>query len=50
MFAIQGVLIGFAGTALGAGLGILLAHNLQSLVAALERLLGTQFLDAESTS
>src|SRR5487761_582792 len=45
IFAIQGVLIGLAGTALGAGLGILLAHNLQSLVAWLERLLHTQFLN-----
>src|SRR5215470_2664726 len=45
-FAVQGVLIGLAGTALGAGLGKLLADNLQRLVATLERLLGTQFLDA----
>jgi lipoprotein-releasing system permease protein len=46
MFAIQGVLIGLAGTLLGAALGTLLADNLQSLVGALEHLLGTQFLDA----
>ena len=45
-FAVQGVLIGLAGTVLGAGLGTLLADNLESLVAALEHLLGTQFLDA----
>ena len=45
-FAIQGVLIGLAGTVLGAALGTLVADNLQSLVGALERLLGTQFLDA----
>ena len=45
-FAIQGVLIGLAGTLLGAALGTLLADNLQSLVAGLQRLLGTQFLDA----
>ena len=45
-FAIQGVLIGLAGTLLGAALGTLLADNLQALVGALERLLGTQFLDA----
>jgi lipoprotein-releasing system permease protein len=45
-FALQGVMIGLAGTVLGAGLGALLAHNLESLVASLERLLGTQFLDA----
>ena len=46
IFAVQGVLIGLAGTMLGAGLGTLLADNLESLVGALEHLLGTQFLDA----
>jgi lipoprotein-releasing system permease protein len=46
MFAIQGILIGLAGTLLGAGLGILISHNLQALVSALEHALGTQFLDA----
>jgi lipoprotein-releasing system permease protein len=46
MFAIQGVLIGLAGTLLGAALGTLLADNLQALVGGLEHLLGTQFLDA----
>jgi lipoprotein-releasing system permease protein len=46
MFAIQGVSIGLAGTLLGAGLGILISHNLESLVRGLERLLDTQFLDA----
>ena len=45
-FAIQGVLIGLAGTLMGALLGTLLADNLQHLVALLERALGTQFLDA----
>ena len=40
------VLIGLAGTLCGAALGTLLADNLQRLVAGLERLLGTQFLDA----
>ncbi len=45
-FAIQGVLIGLAGTIAGALLGTLLADNLEALVAGLERLLGTQFLDA----
>ena len=47
IFAIQGVLIGLAGTLCGAALGTLLADNLQRLVAGLERLLGTQFLDAQ---
>jgi lipoprotein-releasing system permease protein len=46
MFAVQGVLIGLAGTLLGAGLGILISVNLEALVGALERALGTQFLDA----
>jgi lipoprotein-releasing system permease protein len=45
-FAVQGVLIGLAGTLGGALLGTLLADNLETLVAGLERLLGTQFLDA----
>jgi lipoprotein-releasing system permease protein len=45
-FAVQGVLIGLAGTLLGAALGTVVADNLQGLVAGLERLLGTQFLDA----
>jgi len=46
MFALQGVMIGLAGTLLGAALGTVLSDNLQSLVGGLERLLGTQFLDA----
>lgn len=46
-FAVQGVLIGLAGTIAGALLGALVAHNLESLVHGLERLLGTQFLDAK---
>ncbi|MEP7247245.1 MAG: lipoprotein-releasing ABC transporter permease subunit [Gammaproteobacteria bacterium] len=46
IFAIQGVSIGLAGTLLGAALGVLVSHNLQSLVGGLERLLGTHFLDA----
>jgi len=45
-FAIQGVMIGLIGTLLGAGLGTVLSRNLQSLVASLERALGTHFLDA----
>jgi lipoprotein-releasing system permease protein len=45
-FAIQGVLIGVAGTALGAALGIVVSHYCERWVHALERLLHTQFLDA----
>ena len=44
-FAIQGVLIGSVGTLAGAALGVLLASNVQSLVAGLERLIGVRFLD-----
>ena len=46
LFAIQGVLIGLVGTLLGALCGIALSHHLRALVHGLERLLGTQFLDA----
>jgi lipoprotein-releasing system permease protein len=45
-FAVQGVLIGLAGTVLGAGLGTLLSDNLETLVGALERLTGVKFIDA----
>jgi lipoprotein-releasing system permease protein len=45
-FAIQGVLIGLAGTVLGATLGVVVAHNLENWVHALEHLLGIHFLDA----
>jgi len=44
-FLLQGVLIGLAGTVLGAALGMLVAHNVELLVHLLEHLLGTQFLD-----
>jgi lipoprotein-releasing system permease protein len=44
-FAVQGVLIGLMGTALGATLGVLVAHNLEQWVHVLEHLLGTHFLD-----
>jgi lipoprotein-releasing system permease protein len=45
-FAVQGVLIGLAGTVLGAGLGTLLSDNLETLVGTLERLSGVKFIDA----
>jgi lipoprotein-releasing system permease protein len=45
-FAVQGVLIGLAGTVLGAGLGTLLSDNLETLVGTLERLTGMKFIDA----
>lgn len=46
-FALQGVLIGLAGTLAGAALGVLIARNVQTLVAGLERLVGVRFLDPE---
>ncbi len=46
MFAVQGVLIGLAGTLLGAGLGILLSHNIQSIISGIERTFHVQFMDA----
>jgi lipoprotein-releasing system permease protein len=47
IFTIQGTFIGLAGTAAGAALGLTVSANLESLVHALERLLGTHFLDAK---
>jgi lipoprotein-releasing system permease protein len=46
VFATQGTVIGLLGTLGGVALGVLLAINLERLVHGLERLLGTQFLDA----
>ncbi len=45
-FLVQGVLIGLAGTALGAILGKLVSDNLGSIVGVLERMFDTQFIDA----
>jgi lipoprotein-releasing system permease protein len=45
-FIVQGVLIGLAGTALGALLGKVVSDNLGSIVGALERIFDTQFIDA----
>jgi lipoprotein-releasing system permease protein len=46
IFTVQGVLIGLAGTALGAALGWFISVHVAQAVAAIERLSGTQFLDA----
>jgi len=46
-FAVQGVLIGLAGTLLGAFLGKLISDHLGTLVGGLERLFNTQFIDAK---
>ena len=45
-FAIQGVMIGLAGTAAGAALGTVLSDHLESLLDSLQRLFGVQFMDA----
>ena len=46
IFTVQGVLIGLTGTLLGALLGWLIAAHVAQVVAAIEHLSGTQFLDA----
>lgn len=46
-FAVQGTLIGIAGTGLGLLVGTLLSMNLEALVHGLEFLTGTHFLDAK---
>jgi lipoprotein-releasing system permease protein len=46
MFTVQGVLIGLAGTGLGAGLGVLLSLNIQNIISGIERVFGVQFMDA----
>lgn len=46
-FAVQGVLIGLAGTLLGAFLGKVLSDHLGAIVGALQRLFDTQFIDAK---
>lgn len=46
MFLVQGALIGLMGTVAGALLGWLLASNVETIVPAIERAFGVQFLDA----
>lgn len=46
MFSVQGVIIGLAGTCLGALLGILLSYNIQSIITGVEHVFGVQFMDA----
>lgn len=46
-FAVQGVLIGLAGTLLGALLGKVLSDHLGAIVGVLEHLFNTQFIDAK---
>ncbi len=44
IFLVQGALIGCMGTALGVGLGALVAYNIDVIVPFIERMLGVQFL------
>lgn len=46
VFIVQGSLIGMLGIAVGVGLGVALAVNLQDLVHGLEAIVGFKFLDA----
>lgn len=47
IFMVQGTLIGLIGTAMGVVGGVLLAWNIESLIASLETLLGYQFMPAD---
>lgn len=47
IFLIQGALIGIIGTFLGVTFGALLAYNVDTLVPAIERLIGIQFIPQE---
>ncbi|OOG24528.1 ABC transporter permease [Thioalkalivibrio denitrificans] len=44
VFMVQGTLIGFIGTTMGVILGVLLALNVETIVPAIEQMLGHQFL------
>jgi lipoprotein-releasing system permease protein len=47
IFMIQGALVGLLGTAIGVGLGVLVALNVDVIVPFIEGLLGVQFLSKE---
>lgn len=47
IFVTQGTAIGVIGTLSGIALGVLISLNLESLIHGLERVLGTQFMDAQ---
>ncbi|KPK09972.1 MAG: cell division protein FtsX [Acidithiobacillales bacterium SG8_45] len=47
IFVIQGTLLALVGTLSGAAIGVLLAWNVETLVAGIERLLGFNFLAAD---
>ncbi|HEY0846309.1 MAG TPA: lipoprotein-releasing ABC transporter permease subunit [Noviherbaspirillum sp.] len=47
IFIIQGALVGLLGTAIGVGLGIAVALNIDVIVPFIERMLGVQFLSKD---
>lgn len=47
IFMIQGAMVGLLGTAIGVGLGVLVALNIDVIVPFIEGLLGVQFLSKE---
>jgi lipoprotein-releasing system permease protein len=47
IFMIQGALVGLLGTAIGVGLGVVVALNVDVIVPFIERLLGVQFLSKD---
>jgi len=47
IFMVQGALVGFVGTALGVTSGIVVALNIDVIVPAIERLIGTHILSGE---
>lgn len=47
VFIVQGTLIGIVGTALGVMGGVLLAYNIEAVIAAIERVFSVQFLSRE---
>jgi lipoprotein-releasing system permease protein len=47
IFLTQGVLVGAVGTVLGAGLGVITALNIETIVPFLENLLGAKFFPAD---
>jgi lipoprotein-releasing system permease protein len=47
IFIIQGALVGLLGTAIGVGLGVLVAMNIDVIVPFIEHLLGIQFLSKD---
>jgi lipoprotein-releasing system permease protein len=47
IFMIQGAMVGLLGTAIGVGLGVLVALNIDVIVPFIEHLLGVQFLSKE---